>query len=119
MSDRTLAVQAKELAALLDEERAVLLRGELAALEEMLPAKAALVEALSQASGEELAALDGLDSRLRRNQLLLDGAMAGIREVAGRMSALRRTRETLETYGSDGNRRDLGIHAAPAVERRA
>ena len=104
---------------LLDAERHALLAGDLAKLTEMLPAKEALMHALNEEGQTNLPALIELDGKGRRNQLLLDGALEGIRDVAKRMSALRQMRNSLETYGSDGKKYNIDIATEPSVERRA
>jgi flagellar biosynthesis/type III secretory pathway chaperone len=104
---------------LLDVERTALLTGDLVKLTEMLPAKEALMNALSGEGQTNLPALIELDGKVRRNQLLLDGALEGIRDVAKRMSALRQMRGALETYGSDGKKHNIDVAADHSVERRA
>ena len=56
---------------------------------------------------------------MRHNQLLLDGALEGIRAVAKRMARLRDVKGALETYGADGKRRDIPLGPESSVERRA
>jgi len=104
---------------LLDAERIALLEGDLVKLTEMLPTKEALMNALNEEGQTDLPALVELDGKVRRNQLLLDGALEGIREVANRMSALRKMRSSLETYGSDGKKRNIEVATDHSVERRA
>ena len=104
---------------LLEAERQALLSGDLVKLAEMLPAKEALMNALNDDWQTNLPALIELDGKVRRNQLLLDGALEGIRDVAKRMSALRQMRNSLETYGSDGKKQNIEIAADHSVERRA
>ena len=104
---------------LLEAERNALLSGDLLTLTEMLPAKEALINALSEEGQTNLPALMELDVKVRRNQLLLDGALEGIRAVAQRMASLRRMRGRLETYGSDGKKRNIDVATDHSVERRA
>ena len=59
------------------------------------------------------------DCKVRRIHLLLDGAREGIREVAGRMAELRRLRNGLETYGSDGRKHNVDVRTEHTLERRA
>ena len=86
------------LDALLDAERAALLAGDLEKLAEMLEDKEGLIEAINTAEHRNLDALQQLDGKVKRNQLLLDGAPEGLRSVARRMAALRRVRS-----GKHGN----------------
>ena len=109
----------EELDSLLEAERTALLKGDLEALAEMLPRKEALIEALNNETVEDLPALQALGARVERNQLLLNGALEGIREVAARMASLRRMRSGLETYGSDGVRKHIEVQIDHSLERRA
>ena len=109
---------AQALDALLETERDALLKGNLAALTALAPRKEALIDALKDAACTR-PALERLDKKVKRNQLLLDGAMEGIRAVAGRLAAVRQVRGGLETYGSDGTRRNIEVNVDHAVERRA
>lgn len=108
-----------QLDALLEAERKALLDGNLEALAGLLPDKEALIGALSSSAPENLPALKALDVKVRRNQLLLDGALEGIREVAGRMAEMRRMRNGLETYGSDGRKHNIDVRVDHTLERRA
>lgn len=116
MSDE---VNLEALDELLDAERQALLSGDLVTLTEMLPAKEALITALNETGQTDLPALMELDGKVRRNQLLLDGALEGIREVANRMATLRKMRSSLETYGSDGKKHNIDVATDHSVERRA
>lgn len=107
------------LDALLDSEREALLRGDLEKLAELLVPKEDLIEALSQVPDRDAAAIRQLDRKVRRNQMLMDGALEGIRSVASRLARLREVKGALETYGADGKRRDIAAHSTTSVERRA
>lgn len=104
---------------LLDAERAALLQGDLVALTEMFGEKEVLIEALQARTQSDLPVLKQIDTKLRRNQLLLNGALEGIRDVANRMATLRKMRSGLETYSSDGTKRHIEVAVDHAVERRA
>ena len=107
------------LESLLEAERTALLKGDLVSLTRMLPDKEALIDALNERAIDDLPALVELGSQVRRNQLLLDGALEGIREVANRMAALRKLRSGIETYGSDGARKHIDVAIDHTLERRA
>lgn len=108
-----------ELNDLLDAEREALLQGDLEALNRLLTPKEQLIEAMNTLTVEETPELAKLDSKLRRNQLLLDGALEGIRAVANRMARLREVKGAFETYGADGKKRDIPLGPETSVERRA
>ena len=72
--------------------------------------------------------LDGavaLSAEARRNQtaddwqLLLDGALEGIRNVANRLADLRRLRHSFDTYDSRGRKSTIEGHVVRHVEKRA
>lgn len=119
MTDNNEPLDIEELDSLLEAERAALIKGDLTALADLLPSKEALIGQLTDARPDELVALKALDGKVRRNQLLLDGALEGIREVADRMAVLNRTRNGLETYGSDGQRQNINVRIDHTLERRA
>ena len=106
-----------ELNDLLDAERAALLEGDLEKVTD-LP-KEALIGEMNGASQTDLAAMQVLDRKVKRNQLLLNGALDGIRTVADRMQALRRVRNSLETYGADGKKHAISVQSRSSVEKRA
>ncbi len=104
---------------LLDAERAALLEGDLESIAEMLPAKEALIEDMNGAPPIDIEAVHALGGKVRRNQLLLDGALEGIRAAVARMSALRELRAGLETYGADGQKHRIAMETDNSVEKRA
>ena len=103
----------------LEQERAFLLDGDLEGLGTLMPVKEQLVEMfLNDASGsrEEIAPLE---SKLQRNQLLLGGALDGIRAVSARLAALRQVRTALDTYDAHGRKTHVEISTESKVEKRA
>ena len=108
-----------ELNDLLDAERVALLEGDLEKVTDLLPPKEVLIGEMNGASQADLAAMQVLDRKVKRNQLLLNGALDGIRTVADRMQALRRVRNSLETYGADGKKRAISVQTRSSVEKRA
>ncbi len=104
------------LTALLEEERKLLLQGQLNSLPDLLERKRVLVEELRDSPPEDLSALHAL---MARNHVLLGSAMAGIRRVTDRLDALRRMRLSLETYDSKGHRQSLGTSPTGTMEKRA
>ncbi|KAJ03561.1 flagellar biosynthesis protein FlgN [Sulfitobacter mediterraneus] len=109
-----------DLSALLDAEREALIGGDLESLADMYSTKEALIGSVNQnPEKHDLKSLEALDRKVRRNQLLLDGALEGIREVARRMAALRETKGSLETYGADGRKHSIEMNAETSVEKRA
>lgn len=104
---------------LLDHERRLLLSGELGALETLLPSKETLVEDLNTNDNLHQDVLERLDMKLRRNQLLLNGAMEGIRAVSDRLAVLKKVHSSIETYDSGGNKQTIDIPKKRRIEKRA
>ena len=104
---------------LLDQERNALLAGDLEQIAHLLPKKEKLVTELLEDASEERPSLNVLQNKLTHNQLLLDGAMQGIRIVASRLAALRQVREALDTYDAHGRKQRAAAIKPAKVERRA
>lgn len=104
---------------LLEEERRILLRGDLEALAALLPKKESLVETLLETSGWDRDMIGPVEEKLKRNQLLLDGALDGIRAVAARLAALRQVRSALDTYDARGRRQSVKTPVKNHLEKRA
>lgn len=104
---------------LLETERTMLLAGDLVALGNLLPEKEMLMTSLNAQTTADRSTLAALDEHVRRNQVLLESALDGIREVSNRMAALQKMRTGLATYGSDGIKQDIEVHVDRSVERRA
>lgn len=104
---------------LLDEERDALLKGDLDLVGRLVGHKESLIEQLAQSEHAQLEGLMHLDEKFKRNQILLDSALEGIRRVARRLSALRRVRNALDTYDAQGERRTIDMDATASFEKRA
>lgn len=104
---------------LLDEEKTALLEGNLDHVARLLETKETLIDGLSVLEEGEAQSLQQLDKKVRRNQVLLDSALAGIRSVAERLAALRRVRRSLDTYDEKGVRKTIDMVADKSVEKRA
>lgn len=108
-----------ELDDVLEAERKALLEGKLHILKDLLASKEALMEVVEQIQDPDTAAMQLLATKLKRNQLLLDGALEGIRTVAQRMARLREVKGAFETYSADGKRHEIPLFPPRSVERRA
>ena len=104
---------------MLERERAALLAGDLEGLSRILREKERVIDALNQGLPDDSGSLGTLKAKANRNQVLLDRAVEGIRVVADRVSALRRVRETLETYDQSGRKTTLESLHKGRVEKRA
>lgn len=107
------------LDALLEQERAFLLDGDLEGLGTLLPLKEQMVEILLHDEAEHRDMIQPLQGKLHRNQLLLDGALDGIRTVAKRLADLRQVRSALDTYDARGRKLSVPAPTTSKVEKRA
>lgn len=119
MNSDTTQATIEALEVLLEREREALLEGDLDQLVTQLEEKETLIDTLNgcgDAAGERL---HQLQSKVLRNQALLDSALQGIRSVANRMSALHRIRRSLDTYDESGRKTTIESVPARQVEKRA
>ncbi|WP_264211900.1 flagellar biosynthesis protein FlgN [Leisingera thetidis] len=108
-----------ELDQILDRERAALMAGDLGKLEELLAKKEKVIGKLNAVTELERGALEQVQSKVSRNQQLLDSAMDGIRAVAARMAELRRIRKGLDVYDQAGRKTRYRTRGATRLEKRA
>lgn len=119
MTERLIEDALADLDDLLETEKEALLSGNLEMIGRLLDRKERLVEKFSMLEDEDARILAGVAGKLRRNQDLLDHALDGIRSVATRLAALRRVKETLDTYDSSGTRKSVKIAQDGSLEKRA
>ncbi len=108
-----------ELDRILDEERAALMQGDLKKMEHIIARKEEAIEQLNSITDIEKETLAHVQTKVVRNQDLLDSAMEGIRSVAARMAELRRVRKGLDVYDSTGRKTRYGTRANKKLEKRA
>ncbi|WP_299607916.1 flagellar biosynthesis protein FlgN [uncultured Tateyamaria sp.] len=108
-----------ELDDLLDAERTALLAGNLEEVSRLFDRKSRLVEAVSAFDEIEEHKASALRNKLERNQDLLGSAAEGVRSVARRLAAIRRVRESLETYDARGQRSTVDLKQSGSLEKRA
>ena len=119
MTDRTSACVVTDLDELLEREREALLTGNLETIGRLVDHKESLNNDLSVIGAVEASQLAELNEKVKRNQDLLDHALAGIRSVASRLAAMRRVRLSLDTYDSSGSKRSVTLSKDGSVEKRA
>jgi len=108
-----------ELDEILDQERSALVRGELTLIEDLLSRKESAIAQLNAIDHLERQALNQVQSKVSRNQELLNSAMEGIRSVANRMAELRRVKKGLDVYDRAGRRACYGTMAGRRLEKRS
>ena len=93
------------LLALLEEERAALLSGNLSALEDWVDRKMQLARAIAERADRiPRSRMAGLAAAAERNAALCEAARRGLRDAIDRISERAGVANHLETYGSDGQR---------------
>ncbi|MFN3207670.1 MAG: flagellar protein FlgN [Roseovarius sp.] len=108
-----------ELDQLLDAERTAVLAGDLDQMARLLAHKESLIDALTALDAAQTAPMSGIQDKLARNHLLLDGALQGIRRASARLAAVRKVRRSLETYGKDGQKKVIDAQVSRQLEKRA
>lgn len=119
MAPETLQTTIDSLDDLLDEERRALLAGNLGEIARLHTRKEQLIDALNQLHADNSINLEPLNSKLLRNQSLLNTALTGIRSVAQRLAAIRRVRQSLDTYDSRGRKTSVEMGVDRSIEKRA
>jgi flagellar biosynthesis/type III secretory pathway chaperone len=104
---------------LLDAERQALLEGNLDEISVLMKRKEALIDVLNTQEATDRAELKSLNSKVERNQELLNSALEGIRTVARRLAAMRRIRGSLDTYNAQGQKNTINMETESSVEKRA
>jgi flagellar biosynthesis/type III secretory pathway chaperone len=104
---------------LLDAERAALLTGDIDQIGRLLEQKESLIDSLNEQEAVDRFTLENLNSKVERNQELLNSALDGIRTVARRLATMRRIRRTLDTYDAQGRKSSIVLDQEQTVERRA
>jgi len=104
---------------LLDAERRALLDGDLDLISSLMKEKESLIETLNAQEEIDRAELEELNTKVKRNQDLLNSALDGIRTVARRLATMRRIRASLDTYDAQGKRSTIDLQTSRSVEKRA
>jgi hypothetical protein len=102
----------------LADERAAILRGDFDALAKISAEKPALFARIDAMPVPPVDMLDKIGTMASRNLLLLAAALSGVRVAASRIAAVKRVRDNLDTYDSDGHRATIP-QLRPVFERKA
>ena len=119
MTEESHLITIEELEDLLEAEKESLLVGDLAKVGRLVERKETLIENLGNIEQSDVETLEALNEKLKRNQVLMDSALEGIRRVAQRLSALRRVNTALDTYDAQGDRHTIDLSTLTSVEKRA
>ncbi|TKZ15461.1 hypothetical protein FAP39_17140 [Shimia litoralis] len=119
MKNDTAGTAIESLNALLEDERQALLKGDLNALPFLLERKEAILDTLNSETPSDPDRIKILGKKLRHNQVLLEGAMRGIRMVSERLEALKQLKQSLHTYDQQGQKSEVLVSVIHQVEKRA
>lgn len=119
MKEKTVGEVFAALDDCLEKEKAALLNGDLDAISDLMEEKSDLISQLNALGATEDHALDSLKDKAERNQVLLGGALDGIRRVADRLSDMQTLRHSFDTYDSRGKRKTIEGEVVRHVEKRA
>lgn len=108
-----------EMHDLLDKERAALLAGNLDEVGRLYESKQMLIERIESLDPIKAENLVAVQTKVTRNQQLLQSAMEGIRTVADRIGELRKVRQGFDTYDENGRRVTVGGRSKSRFEKRA
>ena len=104
---------------LLDAERDVLLTGNVTDMAEIAREKEEILEQLSALDESYLEGLTPLNDKIRRNHVLLDQALNGIRRVSKKLSEIRTMRKAFDTYDQKGRKMTISSKNTNSFEKRA
>ena len=117
--DHDIDAGADALEDLLDAERAALLAGKLDEVSRLHGRKERLISGLQEHASMGGSKFAGLNEKVKRNQILLDSALSGIRSVTRRLNAIRQVSKSLETYDSQGRKLTVDIRTGGTLEKRS
>ena len=90
---------------LLDEERVALLDGNLDLIGRMLKRKETLIDSLNDLAKADTKVISDINTKVVRNQLLLESALEGIKSVADRLTSMRQVKNSLDTVRCENTRK--------------
>lgn len=109
----------RELENLLDQERDVLLAGRIDDLKKILETKEELISKLTASKIEKLAGIEEISKKLKRNQVLFDGALDGIRSVMNNIAERKKCSLSMSTYSASGRRQTTRNRPSVRLEKRS
>ncbi len=118
MKNDTAGTAIESLNALLEDERQALLKGDLNALPFLLERKEEILNTLNSVTPSDPDRMKILGKKLRHNQVLLEGAMRGIKMVSERLETLKHLKQSLHTYDQQGQKSEVLVSVIHQVEKR-
>lgn len=107
---------------LLEDERRILLDGDLDRMQHLAAEKERLLQnlkELEEPNGNAERCLRDLHDSFARNQALMNGALEGIRTVARRVASYRQAGKSMATYDASGSKQTIEGDVGHHVEKRA
>lgn len=108
----------KSLEAILDQERKNLLKGGMEHFEAFTLEKTRLMDLMLKGRAPDAKSLERIRQKANRNQKLLAAAVRAVRSVNGRLSAVQNQGNSLNTYTSAGQMRQIGQTSNVRFDRR-
>lgn len=109
----------KALDDILEQERALLLEGNMDALPSLLTRKRKLIDQLESVFSDEEPGLTTLKNKAHRNHALLKNTLSGIREGINLLTSLQRKQGSFETYDRSGQRTYVSPNLHSRMEKRS
>lgn len=104
---------------ILEREHAALLNGNISEIADLAADKENVLANLNKAELQIRNLLVPLQSKIQRNQALLESALEGIRSVADRIAEMREIRNKINTYDRSGAKQSISVTRASKIEKRA
>jgi len=117
--DNLIEAELDALEDLLDAERTALLAGKLDDVSRLHANKERLIGSLTECAVTDGTRFESVSDKVKRNQILLNSALNGIRSVSQRMNAIRQVRQSLETYDSFGRKLTVDVRTGGTLEKRS
>lgn len=104
---------------ILEAERKALKKGSYHQFATLIPVKEAALKAFVDGGGHRKKDVEALQAETRRNQVLFDATMRGMRNALRRINQVTQTERAFSTYTKDGASASLGTPGGRDLEQRA
>lgn len=116
---KTREIVPEKLDEILEQEYVALLSGDLENIAKTGAEKVQFLERVSKLPMADLRKFHPLAGSLMRNHVLTQSAIAGMRSAVHRTKEVNDVTKMLRTYGSDGRKSDLAMHAGRTLSKRS